>query len=76
MSQSSQQDVITVSDIAKRMPSLLKKLPHVVKGLILANDTRPTKPMGLGWAFEKAVRQNPYGVALALSKHSIDLCPI
>jgi citronellyl-CoA synthetase len=64
MSQSSQQDVITVSDIAKRVPNLLKKLPHVVKGLILANDTRPTKPMGLGWAFEKAVRQNPYGVAL------------
>jgi citronellyl-CoA synthetase len=59
-----QHDVITLSDIAQRVPALLKKLPHVVKGLILANDTRPSKPMGLGWAFEKAVRANPYGIAL------------
>jgi citronellyl-CoA synthetase len=59
-----QHDIITLSDVAQRVPKLLKKLPHVIKGLILANDTRPTKPMGLGWAFEKAVRANPYGIAL------------
>ncbi|MEC7118804.1 MAG: long-chain-acyl-CoA synthetase [Pseudomonadota bacterium] len=64
MSQANHQDVITLTDIAKRAPMLLKKLPHVVKGLILANDTRKTKAMGLGWAFEKSVRANPYGIAL------------
>ncbi len=60
----SQPDVITFPKIATRLPPLLKKLPHVIKGLILANDTRPKKPMGLGWAFEKAVKQNPYGPAI------------
>ncbi len=64
MSQTNHQDVITLTDIAKRMPQLLKKLPHVVKGLVLANNTSKTKAMGLGWAFEKSVRANPYGVAL------------
>ena len=64
MSQTNHQDVITLTDIAKRMPQLLKKLPHVVKGLVLANNTSKTKAMGLGWAFEKSVRANPYGIAL------------
>ncbi len=58
------QDIIHLKDVALRLPRLIKKLPHVTKGLIMANDTRVTKPMGLGWAFEKTVRQNPYGVAL------------
>lgn len=57
-------DIITLRDIATRLPPLVRKLPHVVRGLILANDTRPTKPMGLAWAFERAVRKNPYGTAL------------
>ena len=45
MSQTNHQDVITLTDIAKRMPQLLKKLPHVVKGLVLANNTSKTKAM-------------------------------
>ena len=52
-------DLITLRDIATRLPPLVRKLPHVVRGLILANDTRPTKPMGLAWAFERAVRASP-----------------
>ncbi len=62
--QSSQHDIITLSEVAKRLPKLLKKLPHVARGLVMANDTRPAKPMGLGWAFEKIVKQNPYGKAI------------
>jgi citronellyl-CoA synthetase len=57
-------DVITITDVAERIPKLLKKLPHVVHGLILANDTSPTKPMGFGCEFERAARENPYGIAL------------
>jgi citronellyl-CoA synthetase len=57
-------DVITVTDVAERIPKLLKKLPHMVQGLILANDTRPDKPMGFGYEFERATRENPYGIAL------------
>lgn len=64
MSQPTHQDVITLTDVARRVPQLIKKLPHMVQGLILANDTRTTKPMGLGWAFEKSVRANPYGNAI------------
>ncbi|GAC1376122.1 MAG: hypothetical protein NVSMB40_14710 [Aquirhabdus sp.] len=57
-------DVITITDVAERIPSLLKKLPHVIHGLILANDTRADKPTGFGVEFEKAVNSNPYGIAL------------
>ncbi len=57
-------DVITITDVAERIPSLLKKLPHVAHGLVLANDSRPTKPTGFGVEFEKATRSNPYGIAL------------
>lgn len=64
MSQTTHQDVIKLTDVAKRVPLLLKKLPHVINGLILANDTRTSKPMGLGWAFEKTVKNNPYGKAV------------
>jgi len=35
-------DVITATDVVTRIPGLLKKLPHVIHGLILANDTSPT----------------------------------
>ena len=61
---SSQHDIITFREVAKRLPKLLKKLPHVARGLVLANDTRTTKPMGFGIEFEKTVRQNPYGKAI------------
>lgn len=57
-------DVITATEVAARIPNLLKKLPHVIHGLMLANDTRPTKPMGFGVEFERATRENPYGIAL------------
>jgi citronellyl-CoA synthetase len=57
-------DVISATEVAKRIPKLLKKLPHVLRGLSLANDTRPNKPMGLGCEFERATRENPYGIAL------------
>ncbi len=62
--QLSQHDIITFKDVAKRLPKLLKRLPHVARGLALANDTRTTKPMGFGIEFEKTVRQNPYGKAI------------
>ncbi len=57
-------DVITLPDVAERVPNLLKKLPHVIHGLILSYDTRQDKAMGFGVEFEKAVRANPYGIAL------------
>jgi citronellyl-CoA synthetase len=57
-------DVITATDVAERIPKLLKKMPHMIHGLILANDTRPNKPMGFGFEFERATRENPYGIAL------------
>ncbi len=57
-------DVISLHDIVTRLPPLVRKLPHIARGLLLANDTRTRKTMGLAWAFERATRQNPTGMAL------------
>ncbi len=57
-------DIIKISDVVERIPPLVKKLPHVVHGLILANDSRANRATGFGVEFEKTTRANPYGIAL------------
>ncbi len=61
---SSNQDVITWSMMLKKMPSIAKNMPRIVKGLKVGNIKDPTQPCGLGWAFEQAVKRNPRGNAL------------
>ena len=57
-------DVISPLDVARKIPGLLRKAPRMVKGLIMANSTNNTVPLGLAWAFEKSTQENPDGIAL------------
>jgi citronellyl-CoA synthetase len=64
MSQTTQTDIITLSDVATRLPNFITKVPHILNGLKQAYLRTPTSPAGLGIAFEKAVKRNPQGIAL------------
>ena len=57
-------DLISFTDIAAKLPHLLRKAPHLLCGLKQAYVRTPETPTGLGIAFEKAVKQNPDGMAL------------
>ncbi|WP_137806740.1 long-chain-acyl-CoA synthetase [Pseudomonas sp. G(2018)] len=57
-------DTITWGMMLRKLPSIAKVLPRVVKGMKLANVKDPTQPCGLGWSFEQATLRNPGGPAL------------
>lgn len=59
-----QQDMITWSMMLRKLPSIARALPRVVRGMRVANVKRPDQPCGLGWTFEQATRRNPQGPAL------------
>lgn len=61
---SSSNDVITWGMMLKKMPSLVKSAPRIVKGLKISNISDPTEPCGLAMTWEAAVRSNPRGTAL------------
>ena len=64
MSQAPKSDLIGLSDVAARLPNLLKKLPHIAVGLKQAYIRTPNSPAGLALAFERALKRNPTGIAL------------
>lgn len=64
MSKTLQNDLIGITDVAAKLPSLVGKLPHLLSGLKQAYLRTPNTPAGLGLAFEKAVKRNPSGFAL------------
>ncbi|MCJ8145709.1 long-chain-acyl-CoA synthetase [Acinetobacter sp. A3.8] len=64
MSHDATKDIISLSDVIKQVPQFAKKLPNVLNGLRHAYLRRPSSACGLGWAFEKAVEENPTGTAL------------
>ena len=57
-------DTITWSMMLRKLPSIAKAIPRVVKGMKAANVKDPTQPCGLGWSFEQATLRNPDGPAL------------
>ncbi|MFJ2388590.1 long-chain-acyl-CoA synthetase [Pseudomonas koreensis] len=57
-------DTITWSMMLRKLPTIAKAIPRVVKGMKVANVTDPTQPCGLGWTFEQATLRNPEGLAL------------
>ncbi|MEO6698402.1 MAG: long-chain-acyl-CoA synthetase [Paraperlucidibaca sp.] len=57
-------DVISPLDVARKIPGILRKAPRMIKGLMMANSTDNSTPIGLAWAFEKSTRENPNGIAL------------
>ncbi|MDZ4298646.1 MAG: long-chain-acyl-CoA synthetase [Moraxellaceae bacterium] len=67
---SQHQDVISPLDVIRRLPSLARKMPRMVSGLMLANSTDNTTPAGLAWAFEQATQENPHGKAIMYQDQS------
>ena len=57
-------DTITWGMMLRKLPSIAKAIPRVVKGMKAANVKDPTQPCGLGWSFEQATLRNPDGLAL------------
>ncbi|WP_448106882.1 long-chain-acyl-CoA synthetase [Pseudomonas azerbaijanoccidentalis] len=57
-------DTITWGMMLRKLPSIAKALPRVVKGMKVANVKDPTQTCGLGWSFEQAALRNPDGPAL------------
>lgn len=64
MSANTQNDLIGITDVAARLPQFLNKVPNLLTGLRQAYLRTPNTPSGLGLAFERAVKRNPYGDAL------------
>jgi len=67
---SQHQDVISPLDVIRRLPSLARKMPRMISGLMLANSTDNTTPAGLAWAFEQATQENPHGKAVMYQDQS------
>ena len=44
MSQTTQTDIITLSDVATRLPNFITKVPHILNGLKQAYLRTPTSP--------------------------------
>ncbi|MGH8410359.1 MAG: AMP-binding protein, partial [Pseudomonas sp.] len=59
-----QHDTITWGMMLRKLPSIAKAIPRVVKGMKVANVKDPTQACGLGWSFEQATLRNPEGPAL------------
>ena len=57
-------DTITWGMMLRKLPSIAKSIPRVVKGMKAANVKDPTQAFGLGWSFEQATLRNPDGPAL------------
>ncbi|WPN56302.1 long-chain-acyl-CoA synthetase [Pseudomonas sp. P9_31] len=57
-------DTITWGMMLRKLPSIAKAIPRVVRGMKAANVKDPTQPCGLGWSFEQATLRNPDGPAL------------
>ncbi|WP_247269676.1 MULTISPECIES: long-chain-acyl-CoA synthetase [Pseudomonas] len=57
-------DTITWGMMLRKLPTIAKTIPRVVKGMKVANVTDPTQTCGLGWTFEQATLRNPEGQAI------------
>lgn len=57
-------DMITWGKMLRKLPSIAKALPRLVKGLNVANVKQPDQPCGLAFTFEQATHRNPNGLAL------------
>ncbi|KAB0494696.1 long-chain-acyl-CoA synthetase [Pseudomonas vancouverensis] len=64
-------DTITWGMMLRKLPSIAKAIPRVVKGMKLANVTDPSQTCGLGWSFEQATLRNPDGPALLQGEVSL-----
>lgn len=55
---------ITLGMVVSKAPELIKSSPRIIRGLLAGRSRAPQTVCGLGWAFEKAVKDNPRGNAI------------
>ncbi len=60
----SHKDVITLPMFLAKVPSLIKRLPAMARGMKLGNITDKSQPVGLGLCVQDAVQRNPDGTAI------------
>ena len=60
----SHSEMITLGMMLRKVPTIVRALPRLVRGIRVANITDPDQPCGLGWTFEQATQRNPEGAAL------------
>lgn len=58
------QQIITLRDVAKRVPNVVRKLPHILDGLRQVYLRGEQTPTGLAHAFEAATAKHPDGYAV------------
>lgn len=59
-----QTDLITLSKMLSRLPSIAMKLPKIIRGLRYATNENTEEHTGLGFTFAKVVKDNPAGIAV------------
>lgn len=59
-----QSDMITWGMMLRKVPTIVRALPRLMRGIRVANITDPDQSCGLGWTFEQATLRNPQGAAL------------
>jgi citronellyl-CoA synthetase len=69
-------DTITWGMMLRKLPSIAKAIPRVVKGMKAANVKDPTQACGLGWSFEQATLRNPDGPALLQDDVTLSYCEV
>ncbi|MBJ2289967.1 long-chain-acyl-CoA synthetase [Pseudomonas sp. MF5691] len=57
-------EMITLGMMLRKVPTIVRALSRLVRGIRVANITDPDQPCGLGWTFEQATQRNPEGAAL------------
>lgn len=60
----SKNNQISLNRFVYQLPSIAKKLPKMLQGLIITQNSNAKSETGLGWAVEKAAKHNPNGMAV------------
>ncbi|WP_448649458.1 long-chain-acyl-CoA synthetase [Pseudomonas corrugata] len=69
-------DAITWGMMLRKLPSLARIVPRIIRGRKFANVRDPAQPCGLGWSFEQAARRNPQGPALLYDDISLSYAQV
>jgi len=64
-------DLITVGDVVKKIPGLLKRLPSFARGVYFLKLKNPTKTYSIGWALERNAKKYPENDAIRYNDYSI-----
>ena len=62
MKQIPEEDLITPLRMLRQLPSIARKAPKMLQGLVISRNTNPHKAAGLGWALERATLRWKYSL--------------